>query len=307
MADLLSLDVGSASDPGLVRRDNQDALDFRIPDDPAICATRGALFVVCDGIGGLSAGGQASRMALQAFIQAYYALPDTACERLLRKAAERANAVVFEANRGRSGATRMGTTLVAAAIVGQQLWAINIGDSRCYLWRTGKLDQLSHDHAPTARSPGDRRVNRALGAERTVNADLFGPVKLAAGDCILLCTDGLSTAVPDQVIARTLHEFTGQAAARQLLLQTQTAGARDNVSIIVVNISETLPEATIGSRARAILHSMLARVAQADLNPWRIITTGSWRARQGHVILLVWALLALSLGLAIGWLATLSR
>jgi len=307
MADLLSLNVGSASDPGLVRRENQDALDFRIPENPAIRGARGALFAVCDGIGGLSAGGQASRMALQAFIRAYYALPAGPCDRLLRKAAEQANTVVFEANRGRSGATRMGTTLVAAAIVGQQLWAINIGDSRCYLWRAGKLDQLSYDHAPAARAASDRRINRALGAERTVNADLFGPVKLAAGDCLLLCTDGLSTAVPDQVIARTLHEFTGQAAARQLLLQTQTAGARDNVSIIVVNITETLPEATIVSRARAILHSTLARVAWADLNPWRIVTSGSWRTRQGLVILLVWTLLALLLGLAIGWLATLIR
>lgn len=310
MADTLLLDVGAATDPGLVRRENQDALDYRIPDDPVVRDARGALFVVCDGIGGLSASGRASRMALQAFLKAYYALPYDTCDtcgHLLHKAAEQANAVVFEANRGRNGTARMGTTLVAAAIVGRELWTINIGDSRCYLWRTGNLDQLSYDHAPAARIASDRRINRALGAERTVNADLVGPVKLTAGDCLLLCTDGLSTAVPDPVIARTLHEFTGQAAARQLLLLTQTAGAHDNVSILVVNIAEALPQATILSRWRVSLHSVLARVGGADQNPWRVIVTGRWRTRQGLVILLIWALLALLLGLAIGWLVALSR
>jgi protein phosphatase len=307
MADALSLNVGYATDPGLVRRENQDALDYRIPEDPAVRDERGALFVVCDGIGGLSAGGQASRMALQAFIQTYYALPYAACDRLLRQAAEQANAAIFEANRGRSGPARMGTTLVAAAIIGRELWAANLGDSRCYIWRAGALDQLTHDHAPAARRANDRQISRALGAERAVNADLFGPVQLAAGDCLLLCTDGLSTAVSNQAIARTLREFTGQSAARQLLLQTQTAGARDNVSILVVNIADTAPATSWFSGQRAVLRSMLARVTWADLDPWRIISTGHWRTRRGLVVLLLWMLLALLLGLSVGWLVTFSH
>jgi protein phosphatase len=303
MADALLLDVGYTTDPGLVRRENQDALDYRIPKDPAVRDERGALFVVCDGIGGLSAGGQASRMALQAFIHAYYALPYAACDRLLRKAADQANTAVFEANHGRSGATRMGTTLVAAAIVGRELWAVNIGDSRCYVWRAEALDQLTYDHAPATRRANDRQISRALGTDHSVNADLFGPVRLAEGDGLLLCTDGLSTAVSDHAIARTLREFTGQSAARRLLLQTQTAGARDNVSVLVVNIATTAPKKMLFSRRRA----MLARVAWVDLDPWRIITTGRWRTRHGLMVLLLWALLALLLGLSIGWLATFSR
>jgi protein phosphatase len=278
-----------------------------VPEDPVVRGERGSLFVVCDGIGGLSAGGQASRLALRTFMHAYYALPYDTCDRLLRKAAEQANTTVFEANRGRRGAARMGTTLVAAAIIGRELWAVNIGDSRCYVWRAGRLDQLTHDHAPTAQRSNDHRITRALGAEHIINSDRFGPVRLTTGDCLLLCTDGLSRAVPNEVIARILGEFAVQSAARQLLLQTQTAGARDNVSILVVNIAETPSTAKIPARWRAGLRSAFTQVATAKTNPWQVIITGRWRTRQGLAVLLMWTFLVLLLGLVIGWFATFNR
>lgn len=306
MDETFSLIVGSATDPGLVRRENQDALEVHIPDDPTMRRERGALFAVCDGVGGLSAGGQASRLALRHFFRAYYTLPPDRCEHLLRQAADLANAKLFEINQQRGPRTRMATTLVASVLSGGELWVTSIGDSRAYLWHALSLNQLTQDHAPDRRHASDRRINRALGIEHHVSVDLFGPFKLTIGDCLLLCTDGLSTAVDDRTIAKTLQEFSGQPAARRLLAQAQTAGASDNISIIVVNVAEPTREIVRWSDWRKAFYAIRKQMVWDRLDPWKTVNTGRWRTRQGLVTLLVWILLALLVGLLIGWINSLT-
>lgn len=311
MDDSLTLSIGEASDPGLVRRENQDALGYHVPSTPELRRARGALFVVCDGIGGLHAGGHASRLAVDTFLKAYYEGPADAPDALLRRAAAIANDTVFRGSHVQGRVVRMGTTIVAAAMRGAELWVLNIGDSRAYLWRQGTLHQLSWDHAPVGKNtPTDRRINQALGTDPRVKPFLRRPLPLAPGDSVLLCTDGLTTAVPEPAIARTIADFTAPQAARQLIEQAKTAGAHDNVSLLLVGVAapgmSAPQEAASASRHAGDrmqnLWGALRRLTWADVNPARLLLTQGWRTAGGAALLLAWLALALILGLVVGWL-----
>lgn len=307
MDDELHLNIGEASDPGLVRLENEDALGFHVPDDVALRRTHGALFVVCDGIGGFHGGRYASRLAVESFIRAYYASPERRPEVLLNQAAVFANETIYRNSQDRK--SRMGTTVVAAVIRGSALWVLNVGDSRAYLWRRGLLRQLSRDHTPADRQrPEDRRINRALGTNPRVEPFQRGPISLEAGDSILLCTDGLTTTVAEAQIARTIGDFPAPQAARQLIEQAKTAGAHDNVSLLLVNVAASASSA--GEEVRAYkdrgkngndLWTSIRQLRWKDVNPVRLITTQGWRSLNGAIILLVWLALVLIAGVLLGW------
>lgn len=306
MDDSLTLVIGEASDPGLVRRENEDALGFYIPDGVALRQVRGALFVVCDGIGGFHGGQYASRLAVDSFVRAYYAAPDQSPEVLLHKAAVFSNEAIYRSSQDRRG--RMGTTIVAAVIKGSALWILNVGDSRAYLWRQGVLRQLSRDHTPIDKQkPEDRRIDRALGTNPRVEPFQRGPIPLEVGDSVLLCTDGLTTAVSETQIARTIHEFPAPQAARQLLEQAKTAGARDNVSLLVVNIAA--PSSGIGgirpqgraSKNGQHLWTAIRQLRWRDIDPVRLVATQGWRSFNGAAVLLMWIALILIVGVLLGW------
>jgi protein phosphatase len=301
------LTIGHATDPGLVRIENQDALEYRVPADARVLRQRGAALVVCDGMGGQRDGGAASQLAVSAFIRTYYEAPLDGCDHLLRRAAQAANAELFQANRSRRGLARMGTTLVAAAILGPRLWVINVGDSRAYLWRDGTLDQLSQDHVPAGRHGSDRRIELALGIESRLSPALFGPIAFEGSSRLLLCTDGLTTAVSEQVIAATLGSYPAPQAARRLVEQAKTAGARDNVSVLIAVLAEPVAPPTARSGRGRASRRMLAGFQVSDLNPWRILVSGRYRTRYGAVTLALWLFLALCVGLLFGWLVPLGR
>lgn len=310
MDNRLDLRIGAVSDPGLVRRENEDALGYELPSDIYLQQTRGALFVVCDGIGGLQGGQYASRLAVDSFLKAYYSGKTDMPDALLRKAAALANDLVYQDSRGRGWNARMGTTIVAVVIQMANLWVLNIGDSRAYLWRRGTLQQLSRDHAPADRRMSeDRRIDRALGTDPQVKPYIRGPIPLGPGDRVLLCTDGLTTAVPELTIAATIRDFPAPQAARQLIEQAKTAGARDNVSVLVVNLSgRTEPASKRPAWDRnhfdGILKSLgttLRSLSWTDLDPLRLLMTQGWRSVRGAAILFMWLALALVFGLVLGW------
>jgi len=307
--DEMALAIGQATDPGLARRDNEDALGFEIPSDVVLCRERGALFVVCDGIGGMVAGDYASKRAVRVFIGYYYTAPSGTCDRMLRYAAEMTNRDLSWMRFNQARVSPMGTTLVAALIVGRRLWVLNIGDSRAYIWRSNTLRQISRDHTPDPhRQRGDRRINRALGTDPFVVADVFGPLPLVSGDRVLLCTDGLTTAVSEARISRILGEFTPPEAARQLVEQAKTGGTRDNTTVIIVGIVAKISPAVAAastSRRREWLVSLrrrLAGLAWHDFNPVVLILEKSWHTRRGTAILAGWLAGALLLGMSLGWL-----
>jgi serine/threonine protein phosphatase PrpC len=301
----LGFEIAGLTDAGLVRRENQDALGYRVPD-PADRRERGALFVVCDGIGTLSAGQAASDLALGVFFDAYYASPAEDPEQMLRRAAAHANAELLRARSSYEVGARLGTTIVSALIKGRQYYVLNVGDSRAYIRRDGDLRQVSRDHGPLyGRSASDRRISRALGLDAQVRADVFGPNPLIPGDDLLLCSDGLTTAVPEPAIGRIMGRSTPAEAAALLVERAKTAGARDNVSVLLVRILGPETRAAAEAPAAGVpwetkLRSFLRGLTWEQVNPIGALSSGRWRTPRGLLVVGLCLLCALVVGLLLG-------
>jgi protein phosphatase len=222
---------------GRVRSLNEDAILV----DPS-----GVLWVVADGMGGHGHGDLAADLVIDAFAR----LPhDGPGRRLLAQGFDAAHAAV----RGRAAAEGLGpigATAVAALIDGGRATLGWAGDSRGYRLRAGHLERLTRDHslvqelvdvgelteAEAEHHPQGHVVTRAVGAGDRAEPS-FAEVDLAAGDVLLLCSDGLTRCVPDLGIARVLAEAPDpEAACRGLVEAALAAGAPDNVSAVVVRI-----------------------------------------------------------------------
>lgn len=238
MRPALIVSTGSATHPGLRRALNEDAHLASAP-----------VFVVADGMGGHEAGERASAAVIAEFSssigRASLELDD------VRLALSRARASVEELSTTGNG--RAGTTLsgvVVASVDGMGYWlAVNIGDSRTYRLADGELEQISVDHSVVqelieagelsvedAVTDGRRNIiTRAIGASSTGDADywLF-PAEL--GDRIMVCSDGLTSEVPDARILEVLRSTQDpQAAADLLVSEAVGAGGRDNITVVIVD------------------------------------------------------------------------
>jgi serine/threonine protein phosphatase PrpC len=243
------LRVGQESDAGSVRQGNEDYVECFIPSDEAQLRTKGAIFLVADGMGGHQAGGVASRKAVERVIQEYYAdETHDVCESLIR-AFESANLMVFDLAQTDPSRAGMGTTLVAAVILGRSMYVANVGDSRAYLLRRRRFTQLTADHSwveeqvrdgiltreQAEKHPQRNLITRALGTRPRVEIDLFD-AQLGDGDVLLLCTDGLSSQVPDHELAHYAGSLPPPQAAAGLVAQANKQGGRDNASVMIVQV-----------------------------------------------------------------------
>jgi protein phosphatase len=235
--------VGSATDVGLVRSNNQD--QFLVSP---------GLYAVADGMGGHAAGEVASLTAIKALQAAFAASGEHSAE-ALESAAKAANRAVWEQARTNRGMLGMGTTLVALAVVehgdGTNALAVaHIGDSRLYLLREGALRQVTVDHslvqelvddgqispAQAAVHPQRHVLTRALGVEPTVEVDLID-VTPRHGDRYLLCSDGLPREAADEQIAAVLARFSDPSeAAKELVTLANERGGSDNITAVVVDV-----------------------------------------------------------------------
>ena len=222
------------SDIGLQRETNEDACEAAPP-----------LFVVADGMGGAQAGEVAAGIAVDTLRELA-----PAGDTLLAAAAE-ANARIFARANEQAESAGMGTTLTAFVLEddGQLARFVHIGDSRAYLLRGDRLKQLSDDHSLVgewlrggAITPEEAAVNRyrsvlsrALGTEPEAEIDEF-VVDLQADDVLLLCSDGLSGVVPDEVIADKLKAEDPAAAARELIDEAKSRGGHDNITVVIVRL-----------------------------------------------------------------------
>lgn len=247
----LSLNVGQFSDPGRQRSRNEDWLGTFQPVDEGRLASKGSLFVVADGMGGHQSGELASRIAVDQAIRTYVDDSTSDVGVSLGRAIEAANQalMVRPSNRAESSANRdWGTTMVAAVIRGDGLWVANVGDSRAYLLRDGRLRQISRDHALSAGADGGQGdwvgrhvITRALGRRAEIKVDLFAPLSLRDGDRLLLCTDGLSGPVPDEEIGAIASRFPVQKAVERLVRAANEGGGADNISVILVEVAAGRP------------------------------------------------------------------
>ena len=239
---MTTLRAGSATDVGLVRANNQDQALIASP-----------LFAVADGMGGHAAGEVASEVACQALAEAFTAGPPTADA--LVEAAEEANRAVFERAQANPEMRGMGTTLVAVALIagnGHPCLAVaHVGDSRVYLVRDGEIRQVTSDHSLVAelvaegqiaaeeaeRHPQRHVLSRALGVYPDVDVDLT-VVDPRDGDRFLLCSDGLSREVSDHQIASVMRRLADpDEAARQLVEAAKAKGGADNITVVIVDVT----------------------------------------------------------------------
>ena len=258
----VSFEMAACSDTGLRREHNEDAV--------FIDAAQGLAFVA-DGIGGHSAGEIASAMAVTCLSAGLREdlvnlsrrrLDRDGEERCLRgRMAERiaeANEAILMAARRTPQYAGMGTTLAAAAFLGDRLIVAHLGDSRLYRLRGAALSLLTRDHSllqdqidhgllmpEAARTARHRHViTRALGVDAGVQAEI-ATHGVVSGDVYLLCSDGLNDMVPDEEIRQILQALPVnlELAAKQLIRMANDNGGRDNVSVILVKVLRAFPAA----------------------------------------------------------------
>jgi protein phosphatase len=252
---LRAIDTIAQTDTGRQRRDNEDSAFARAP-----------VFVVADGMGGAQAGEVASKIAVEAFQQS---LPeDGSGEQKLATRAKEANSRIYTLSKAEHERAGMGTTLTAAYLKDSDLAIAHVGDSRAYLFRDGELKRLTQDHSlvdelvrrgklteeQAAEHPQRSIITRALGPEPTVEVDTWTyPVR--AGDVLLLCSDGLTSMISEELVAQVLGHADGLAGAAQALIdEANAAGGRDNITVILFRIEEVgaevpIEEATIVGQA----------------------------------------------------------
>ena len=233
-------DQAFRTDTGRQRNANEDSFFARAP-----------VFVVADGMGGAQAGEVASKAAATAFDRD---LPDAQPERVLRETIEAANREIHEHARADPALTGMGTTITAAIVdaAGEEVGIGHVGDSRAYRLRDGKLERLTRDHslveemrrkgqltdAQAEDHPQRSIITRALGPEPEVEVDVQ-TVPAQAGDVFLLCSDGLTTMLGDDRIARVLAGATSMdAAVRALVDEANRAGGRDNITALAFRLED---------------------------------------------------------------------
>ncbi|MGO8692920.1 MAG: PP2C family protein-serine/threonine phosphatase [Rectinemataceae bacterium] len=244
------IDFCGDCDIGTVREENQDSI--RLPD-PRLPLERGLLFGLADGMGGCAHGKLASSLALDVLFEHFYGVASS-IPRSLGRGIETANTRVFKTAQA-LGPARMGTTLTAAGIRGDELCVGHVGDSRAYLVRDGTATCLTNDHtdvgelvrmrvlAPDRVRTHDRRslLNRAVGLGLFVRPDLRR-IRLRDGDRIVLCSDGLWSVVEDEELASmSAGADTAECSTKRLVEAALRRGSDDNISVIVVHVRFAAP------------------------------------------------------------------
>jgi serine/threonine protein phosphatase PrpC len=243
----LHLEVGLRSDRGPSRDLNEDYIDYYIPASEAQQRSKGALFVVADGMGGHQAGEVASKEAVRKVGEDSYASPSDDPARSLTRAVSAANHLLYQHASSDPAKSGMGTTLVAAALIGSEVYVANVGDSRAYAIDKDTIMQITQDHSwveeqieagiltreQAKKHPQRNLITRALGRRQTVQADLFEG-RLSADGALFLCTDGVSGPLTDDQIAQIIRAMPAPQAADQLVKEAAVAGGQDNASALIV-------------------------------------------------------------------------
>jgi len=234
--------AAAVTDRGRKRPSNEDAFGFSV---------EAGVYVVCDGMGGAAAGEIASSLAVDEVLRLLKERKQESEPNLpgaAESAVTAANEAIFSRAQRNHRLSGMGTTLVVMTTQEQHVWILNIGDSRCYLMRRGKLQQLTRDHSlveeqvrlgrmtprEALQSPLKNVITRALGTQSQVTPDIF-ELDAEGGDIFLLCSDGLTRELPDSSIENLLNcDLPLEGMAGQLVEAAKKAGGHDNITCMLV-------------------------------------------------------------------------
>jgi protein phosphatase len=255
--------VGSATDTGRVREENQDSVSFfRTSDDVW------TLLIVCDGMGGHAGGAQASSMAAENIGREFTdRVAQAAPMDALRESVRAANRKIVEFAEQNTEFRGMGTTCVVLAVARNQAYVAHVGDSRVYRVRPGVVEQVTTDHSYVQRMidsgiltpeqaeahPDANMLLRCLGGKSDVEVDVIGPEPVLAGDRYLLCSDGLWGQVTAPEIAAMSTAFPAQDAVNRLINLANERGGPDNISVQIFSQSDAhLPTGTFSPEKFAV-------------------------------------------------------
>lgn len=242
--------LAARTDLGRVRENNEDKFDFYMPEDERSLATRGLMFLLCDGMGGHAAGQIASEMACKKFIAEYLHYPSSDPEAAARTAVALANRFVLEVARTIPSRRGMGTTLSALLLIQDRAMVVQVGDSRIYRLRGEALERLTEDHTWVeevvkagimVREDAEIHQNRnmlmrAIGVDEADSSrpDIFW-YDLQPGDVFLLCSDGLTNHASDEQIGEYLKSDPSDAAWK-LVDAALAGGGSDNCTVLIVRV-----------------------------------------------------------------------
>lgn len=241
--------VGVSTDVGKIRDINQDSFYYsEMKELP--------LFIVADGMGGQNAGEVASSLAVEAIRNFFLDNKENLLKRkieipkFINDSLYLANERILNEARQNSSLDGMGTTLTMAYILDNQVYIGHIGDSRAYLFRGTQLVQITQDHSLVAElvrngsiseeeainHPQKNIITRALGTDRDIKIDIFSR-EVKKNDIILLCTDGLTNMVSNEMIRDILLSCDDLQKASNTLIDTANdLGGYDNTTVMLIGI-----------------------------------------------------------------------
>ena len=241
------IETFGASDVGCVRELNEDCFCIKMLDNEK----NKGFFILADGMGGHNAGEVASQTAVKVIAEQFKVLEDaleTEIESIIMGAIAKANECVYKMAAENEGQSGMGTTVVAVVLWDKTAYIANIGDSRAYITDENEICQITSDHSvveelikrgtitkeEARRHPQKNIITRAVGTDPEVDADLF---ECEAGEknCILLCSDGLSSMVDDDEIYGIIKtEKNSEDTVCKLIDTAKHRGGLDNITAVCI-------------------------------------------------------------------------
>lgn len=253
------MQIAYRSDIGVKRTINQDYVSwFKNKNNQH-------LMIVCDGMGGHRAGDVASEMAVSHLGQAWKETSFQNTENVsvwLIHTIQKVNSLIFQKSLDFIDLDGMGTTLVAAAILEEEILVANVGDSRAYVFREYRLNQLTEDHslvnefvksgeitAEEAKThPQKNIVTRSIGNRNTVQVDLTA-YPIQHNDYLMLCTDGLTNMLSDEEMTKVLKEWKNvEEKVNKLIDLANQAGGLDNSTVLLINFDGKEDEKRVRDR-----------------------------------------------------------
>ncbi len=297
------------TDTGRVRDHNEDFVSYWEPPNREAETESGWLYIVADGVGGADAGEVASELTSEHTINHYLEHADEPNwgQRLLN-AMQAANSELRQYVLERNDNSRMATTMVAVVLQENHAYIANVGDSRGYLWRNGRIQQITKDQSLVAKlveegaiteeeasfHPRRNVILYSLGSERSPKIDLFEQT-LQKDDILFLCSDGLTRHVTDAEIALTLSEESPEQAATTLIRKANERGGEDNISVAVIRYEKETAvssQKSAPAKTRPFIVSAKAPANEMVLDrPLLWMYTVALGLAQTMLIFLVWLLL----------------
>ncbi|MBE6774731.1 MAG: Stp1/IreP family PP2C-type Ser/Thr phosphatase [Ruminococcaceae bacterium] len=238
--------ITGKTDIGAVRSKNEDAFDYGVLPDGTVWG------IVCDGMGGVHGGKVASAAAIEMVsekIKKCYnpSMSVTSLENLLLSAITTANVDVFDRGVYDSSLKGMGTTIVAVLIKGNEACIAHVGDSRAYIMDKDSIRQITKDHSLVQEmldkgqitkeeyenNPIKNIITRAMGVEEGIDIE-FDYVCLQEGECMLLCTDGLSGMISDRHIHEIYLSTDFDSLAQKYIDEANSNGGKDNITVVIM-------------------------------------------------------------------------